>query len=329
MNLKKYISVGICAILVLASALVGVESNDVKVKKRGTAAEVTDLQSLGEVLGSFADSEVKCTPYWNLVPLSEKSGNVLEEKYKSATLHIEIAKYSSSGRNGASGSSYVWEQSSFYIGEEARYYTFNGVYTETGNASGEDLRYQTYYTTEFYFDEEVSLVRISDYFRGEYTVLEDGKTQEKTATLAGLKLDKWYYLADLEQNGYSSYYSMGYQELSVLGALILSGKDQFEYLDKEDGLNMGALRGGIYQLKDEDEDYGYELSKKVIVDFNEEKKPEVIFQYNSYKFGDITTNQECQMTVTLENVNATEVKPLKKAKIEAVDVSALQNEEVE
>ncbi len=293
MNFKKYISVIICAIIVLISALVGIQTENVKIKTTGSGQKIESIQDVGEVLETFSQGRI----------------GFGEEEFKSATIHIEFWD------EGSSQS--VYEESSLYIGEKASYYKFNGTIAQSFSDGKVKEQILTTYTIEKYEDEDVSLIRISDYFNGKRVINDSEEVKEKKAVPNGLQLNKWYELSEINKF-YSLVYGEGHKELSTLSMRVLFNKDNFKYLYKEDGINKGAFMGGVFQYKVLDEGSGTDYCEILVK--NDGKKTLITLD-EEIKFS------KTQIKVSLENINSTVVKSLKRVKVANVDVDALIEKE--
>lgn len=245
MEIKKYISVGVCTALVLTAGLVRIERQDVKVRTKGKETQISSVRELGEVLSAFAGEAEIFAPYQDVEKTLTESVSATAVSpvaltgagVKSAKITVETA-WDYGYHRSESGNS-VWrdegatEKATYYFSEEADYFTVEGTYWFKNNESVEkdkkNCKGAIDYVTEWYKDDTRALVRINKIENdSQGTLTIEGVTAETeigTDKLAGIPFGKWLNVADLaavigkaEASGENVYSSIGYKSANVLKA---------------------------------------------------------------------------------------------------------------
>lgn len=245
MEIKKYISVGVCTALLLTAGLVRIERQDVKVRTKGKETQISSVRELGEVLSAFAGEAEIFAPYKDVgKTLTESVSATAVSPVALTSWGVKSAKITLDttwdyGYYRSESGNSVWldvgatEQATYYFSEEADYFTVEGTYWFKNNESVEkdkkNCKGAIDYVTEWYKDDTRALVRINKIENDSQGSLNiDGVTAETkigTDKLAGIPFGKWLNVADLaavvataEASGENVYSSIVYQSANVLKA---------------------------------------------------------------------------------------------------------------
>ncbi len=354
MGWKKYISIGISALLALGAGLSTIKSQDVKVGISGEGARLNTLGKVGTVLKDLApymcqiESENNVLDWLDFIDIQLQAQGLEEEKeptYTSAKITIKTF-FSEEAVE-------IFETVTYYISPEAVYVVFDveQMLQQTANwrAQGDIYDFRAIYSacrTEIYMDEDYSLIRFSDALdlREVYHTMEvDGKSEkihkfEMVNIPVGLEEGVWYSIEELNRYEYSLPATICNEEaLSTVGSFILDNEKEFEYYGKDMPMNdINAenwwyvfLSNGANYLDvvttEGDVNYQTITTDGVEVYMADTQNPVIIFNHNVN--GDGVNNwayYQSWTKIELENVNATTVKKLKAPKIGKVDVEALE-----
>lgn len=246
MEIKKYISIGVCTALLLTAGLVRIDGNDVKVRTKGKEVEISSVRELGEVLSAFAEEAEIFAPYQDVGKALTKSVSatavspvaVTGGDIKSAKITLnttwDYAYYKSESGNSVALNVGATEKATYYFAEDADYFTVEGTYWFENNENVEELK-KAYkgvidYKTEWYKDDTRALVRIQKIENdSQGNISFAGITEEKeigTDEIVGVPFGKWLNVADLvavltvaEAGGENEYSSIVYQSANILKAL--------------------------------------------------------------------------------------------------------------
>ena len=135
MEIKKYISIGVCTALLLTAGLVRIDGNDVTVRTKGKEVEISSVRELGEVLSAFAEEAEIFAPYQDVgksltksvsatavSPVAVTGGDVKSAKITLDTTW-DYAYYRSESGNSVALNVGATEKATYYFAEDADYFT--------------------------------------------------------------------------------------------------------------------------------------------------------------------------------------------------------------
>ena len=343
MKWKKYVSMIICGILVVASCLLSLDKKNVKVKTSGNGEEFAQLSDIQELFLTFVpQTQILPSTVYNgeltetVLPMSSMGRVEKQGIYESAKLTMEVYAFQSSYGSGFDIN--LFEKSEYYIDSEEIYGIVEGSFANKySGSSSEDGEYMetTMYKTEIYSDENYSLLRFSDAFRSqEASYIDDnGKENqlygEENIPL-GLEKNTWYSVMDLAVKEYTSFnigqYFLAFEE--EIGKSFSS--DAWSYSDRTVDFKAENLPGIMadgayrYNLKNVDVYGNSDGYCDIYVFPNGKVNPCIVIQISRK-----TETGEVGLSafIKFEYVNATSIAKLKKPKIGEIKI--VQEEEDE
>lgn len=322
MNVKKYVSIGICAVCIVAAGVCGGSNESVRTGKRGSAEKLGTVEKVVDVLETFSPQLTAVSVIYedSVEGLSyQKTSEPMEtSEYKSATIIAESTQTKIYSDDGTSTNHNGWEKVTAYLTEEVCYYQIKGfsVYTvstfSTNYRVTEHLFFE--YQAELYLEEELTLIKFSKYILSHqnemtmrYSTTEEWtKVQEKvtSSNLKGIEFGEWYDIKELMEYDYSYWSSLVGTNLGKAMLALQARKDNYKQNET------------LYRLETE-EIFSY-------IDLEETKSPEIFFSYDDPEYGVVDENE---IRISLENVNATTVGKLRKPKIATVKAEEIGEEE--
>ncbi len=252
MNLKKYLSIVFCLILVIASGLMPLKKQDVKgTKAGGTSLTIETVDEMVELVNAFAPRMMATEAALHNSDVVNTLDFVNESKYKNATITMELianAEDSNYYKNGALGINVNYitnktEKVVCYLTKNCEYYVVERRYAVMAKTSDEDSMLQANYEKaqiitsnfEIYRDNEQTLVRISEYESLHSDSVEIGDISDSLIT--GKWLDISAVNSDLlEMDGFAVY--------SMLNTFFGEVKDGFKSDVDEKGFDKPSRHNG-------------------------------------------------------------------------------------